>query len=188
MKDHNKGSLTVEAALIMPIVIFIIFAVMYLSFYLHDRCRIQGIVDRTLHKAELTLKHKADFPSGEVKFEDINDRGVFYLFFDNTKNDEENIGAYLQNELKRGLFFIKINSINVTVNKFGIAISVEAKVPISFFGVTNLWKPNYLVLTNASGPIHNPAETIRLSEVVLQTGSKFKGADDLKEKIERVLK
>ena len=53
-----KGSITVEAAFIMPLIILVIFSIVYLSFYLHDYCKLQGTVDLALHKAIFSAKHK----------------------------------------------------------------------------------------------------------------------------------
>lgn len=188
MKKNESGIITVEAALIMPMIVFILFALMYLSFYLHDKCRVQGIVDQILHKAELTVKHEADYSTGEIYYENISNRGVFYLPFGNTTMDEDNIRRYLQMKLESGLFLVKVTDIQVDVGKFNITISVKANLPISLPGVTNIWNANPDMIVEGKSQIHNPAETIRLSEVILDTGAKIKGVEALKEKLENIMK
>ena len=58
-----KASFTIEAVFIMPIVLFTVVSIIYISFYLHDYCRMQGITDMVLHKAAMNLKHEADIYS-----------------------------------------------------------------------------------------------------------------------------
>ena len=56
MKDKKlNASMTVEAAFIIPIVIFIIFALMYLAFQLHDRVRMETVMERALGKGDFLI-------------------------------------------------------------------------------------------------------------------------------------
>lgn len=187
-RAKQKGSLTVEAALIMPIVIFTLFSLIYLAFYLHDICRIQGMVDKTLNKAGLSVKHEADIATGDVYYEKINDRGVFYLPFGSTKGDEDSIKSYLQKELSEGLFLTDIDEIEVKAGKFDISVSVDTELRLSLRGIQKFFEPYRHRIIEGKCAVHNPAETIRMSEVVLSTGYKIKGIKALKEKIEGFLK
>jgi hypothetical protein len=158
---------------------------MYLSFYLHDMCRIQGIVDMTLHKAGLALKHEADIRTGEVAYEEINDRGVFYLIVGSTEEEERQIQNYLKQELSGGLFLAQITSIQVDAGKFKLWVSIDAKTVVSLPAIKSLFDQFSHTEIAGEYPIHNPAETIRRCEVILDTASKIKGVDELKEKIEK---
>jgi hypothetical protein len=161
---------------------------MVLPHTLHDKCRVQGIVDKTLHKAELTIKHEADITTGEVYYDDIRSRGVFYLPFGSTETDKDNILNYLKNEFEDGLFLAKIKDIKVSVNKFTIKIAVGAEIPISLQGVSEFLESYSFIQVEEIGQIHNPEELIRLSEVILDTGSKIKGVEKLKEKLQKFLR
>jgi hypothetical protein len=185
--DSRKGSLTVEAAFVMPIVIFIIFATIYLAFYLHDRCVIQAMLDKTLHKAGISIKHASDIETGEVDYENIGDRGVFYLLFGNNNQEETQIKEYLQQELTGRLFLCKIKSVEVEVNNFNLSVIVKAETDISLSGIKGLIDPLSLIKMEGNYPIHNPAESIRRFEIIIDTGSQIKGVDTLKSKIEEFL-
>jgi len=181
-----SGSLTVEAAYILPIIIFTIFALIYLAFYLQDMCRIQGMLDKTLIKAGFAVKHEADIATGEVAYDRINDRGVFYLAVGSTEKEEKQIQKYLQQELAEKLFLSNIKSVKVEVGKFKITLAVEANTKVSLPGIRYLFDRFSYTEITGEYPIHNPAETIRRAEVVLDTGSKIKGVDELKERLERI--
>ncbi len=185
-KLTTKGSITVEAAFVMPIVIFTIIALILLSFYLHDTCRVQGIVDKTLNKAGMCVKHEADIASGDIFYEKMKDRGVFYLIFGTTEHEKEQIEEYLVKELSEGLFLSQIKAITVDAGKtkLTIAVDIDTNITLPFF--TSLFMQNKYTKIKGEYPVHDPAETIRRTEVILDTGSSIKGVDKLKEKFEKI--
>jgi hypothetical protein len=145
-------------------------------------------VDKVLHKAELSVKHDSNINTGEVNFDDINNRGVFYLPFGSTKKDENNCLSYVWKELEHGLLITKIRDIQVSISKYNIEISVEAVSKMSLHALAGLVKPFPIIKIKEKGPIHNPVEQIRFSEVILETGMKIKGVEALKEKLEEFVR
>jgi hypothetical protein len=182
--NRKSGSITVEAAFIMPILVFAISALIYLAFYLHDVSMIQAVLDKTLHKEGVSVKHDADIITGEISYEDINNRGVFYLIFGDTSGEERELQDYLQQELSQSLFLTRITVINTEVRKFDLNISIEAETIIAIPFFQNLFNQYSKTLIKGDYPVHDPAETIRRIEVILDTGSSIKGVDELKEKLE----
>ncbi len=180
---RNKGSITVEAAFVLPIVIMTIFSLIYLSFFLHDKCLIQGTVDEVLHKAAITVKHDADIVSGAVNYEKIGDRGVFYLIFGSSQEEEIKIENYLLLELSKGLFLSEISSARVKADKFTIEITVGMKTNVTLPLFGHLFDSYSYIEIIENNPVHSPAETIRATEVILDTGSIMKGVAELKEKL-----
>lgn len=188
MKLRKEGSLTVEAALLMPFILFVVFSLVYLAFYLHDISKIQGIVDDSLKKASFTLKHEADFVTGETSYDNIDKRGVFYLIMGSTESEKETIQNYLQKKLSKGLFLAKITEIQTKVSKWKITITVDMEICISMKGIMDFFRPISKKRITGTSTVHNPAETIRITEVILDTGQKIKGVEALKEKIEKIRK
>lgn len=184
MKKRVSASLTVEATFVFPVVFFLIFSIICLTFYLHDKCRLQYVVDKALHKASLSLKHEADLVSGQVEYEKINDRGVFYLSLGNTEKEKGILEGYLQQELTEGFLFTKVRDIRVVVEKREIEILAEGEFNIPLGLVMNFFHPKPIRI-QVNRPIHNPAEFIRMGEVILDTGEKIKGVEVLKEKIKQ---
>jgi TadE-like protein. len=183
-----NASLTVEAAFVMPIVFFTIIALMYLAFYLHDRNRMQTVADLSMQKAGLTLKHNADIVTGRVGYQKIGERGVFYLISHSSKNAEEQIKKYLVNQLSSGLFLLKPEEIEVECNQRKVSAKIVAKseVPLPIFH--GLFQQYSKTMIAGDFSIHNPTETIRCMEVILDTGSNIKGIDKLKNSLEKYIK
>jgi hypothetical protein len=180
-----KASITVEAAFVMPIVILTVFALLYLSFHLHDFCRIQGAVDMTLHKAGLIMKHESELATAKIDYEHIKDQEIFDLWQEDSKEEEQELQVYLRRELSKGLFLTKVADIEVTVESSRLLISVRTNTSISIPWVRELMDSNSHSVISGEYPIHDPAETIRVCEVILDTASQIKGVDELKNKIER---
>lgn len=176
-----------EAALLMPLILFVIFSLVYLAFYLHDISRIQGIADDALNKASFSFKHDSDFITGETKYANINERGVFYFITGSTKPGQETLQKYLQNKLSGGLFITKITGTQTEVNHWKIYIRINTEISISIRGIMNFFNPIAHKTIEGSITVHNPAETIRMSDVILNTGQKIKGMDEIKKKLEKVL-
>lgn len=179
------GSIVVEAAFVMPLLVLTIFALIYLSFYLHDYSRIAGAMDLVMQKAGVAIKHEADLDTGCVYYERINERGVFYALSGDSEADERRITQLLEKELAGGLFISRISKVEVELGRLSIKIMVSAKADISLPFIKAA--AGSLLDMNFEGryPVHNPAETIRICEVILDTGSKIKGVDKLKDVLGR---
>lgn len=179
-----KGSITVEAAYVMPIILLTIFALIYLAFYLKDINKIQAVTDITLHKAGLTLKHNSDLVTGRVSYEKINERGILYQLMGDSENNEKAIQKYIKKQISGELFVTKVKEIKVKVNNQELIITVKANTDLSLPMLNKLFKPHSVRIISGKYPIHNPAETIRCTEVILETGSSIKGMDKLKDMID----
>ncbi len=180
------GSFTVEAALVIPIIILIIFSIFYLTFYLLDKNRIQNSMNRALYRAGFITKHKSNMVTGEIYYEDMNDRSVLYSLIGDTKEVEDDIKGYVQHCLSNGMFLTKVRDVEVDVGKFSITIQVEAKTNHSI-ALMRFLQPEGYVKFKSKFQIHDPADTIRISEVILDTGEKVKGMKELKEKLDQIL-
>lgn len=181
------GSITIEAAFIIPLVVFLMFSLIYLSFYLHDLCKIQDIINQVSHRAALMVKHDTDIASGEIAYEEINQRGVFYFLLGHTEDDEAQIRDYLRSKLSKGLFIVKIKQVEIKLTKRKLVVEIDASPSVSIKGFPEFFSFLRDRTLKQEYRIHNPAETLRKAEVILDTGSKLKGIDALKEKLDSFL-
>lgn len=183
----EKGSLTVEAALIMPLLLFVLFSVIYFAFFLHDKCRIQGMLDKMIHRAGLSLNHEGDLETGKIYYDSVNERDIFYSLWGNYNEEKAQIKQYMQKNLSEGLIFTKVRDLQVDRNAISLTVSVEAEVDISLKSVDKLLNSYKYMWIKETYPIHNPAETIRMVEVILDLGCNAKALGRLKNCIDAIM-
>jgi len=187
LERKAHASFTVEAMLVLFVVIFAVFSVMYMSFFLFDYCRIRSVTDLVLHKAVFNYKHEADMETGIVYYDEIEDQEVFYQIFGMSDSKINSIKTMLDKKLSKGLLATKVTDIQVTANMFKINIKVQGEFKIPIKGVAvMLFRKKHMEL-EVSERYHNPAKTVRISEIALELGSKIKGLDELKEKLQNLL-
>jgi hypothetical protein len=187
LKKKIQGSFTIEALLLMPIILFTIFFVLYLSFYFYDYCRVQAVADQFIHKLSINLKHESDIRTGKISYESIARQGVFYHAAGNLNNKKNEIKNYLVNKLSKGLLITKITDIQVSANISEIYIKIEGKLQVPIRAISRIISKKEAFVIEAKGSFHYPAGTVRISEIVLDLGKKIKNIDELKEKIELLL-
>lgn len=185
INGEKKGSITVEAAFVMPVVLFTVFALIYLTFYLHDYNRIQGIVNLVIHRACIAAGNDDDIESGQIFYEDINYGDNLY---GNLGPEERKITGLLEQELTGGLFISHISKMEVETGKLEIKINVIAETDIDLPLFKTAINKLHNIKVEGRYPVHNPAETIRICELILDTGSKIKGSDKLKSILEKLPK
>lgn len=181
-----RASFTVEATFVMSIVLFIIVFIIYLSFYLHDYCKIKGYIDSVLHKATLNLKHEADIITGKVNYDEIS-KGIVSKIMGRDDSKEGEVEYHLNRLLSNGLLATKVDKINVSRGIFNITIRVEGMFYAPIKGIQRIISGDKAIIVETKAVYHYPADTVRFSEVILDTGSKIKGFDKLKEVIEKLL-
>lgn len=169
----------------MPIVLLAIFTILYLAFYLHDMCRVQGIVDETLHRAGLSMKNDTDLTTVGVDYESIKDRSVYGLLRGDRIEIEQKLNSYLQLRLAKGLFLFNITDSRAEVDMTKLTISVQTESRIKIPWTAQFFREYSRRVISGEYPIHDPAQTIRVCEVILDTAAKVKGVDELKNTIEK---
>jgi len=187
LKKMIKASFTIEAVFVMPIVLFTMVSIIFLSFFLHDYCRLQGITDHVLHKAIINLKQEGDIKTGRVNY-DLIDKGLIRKSLEGSYDREKEIEAYLTKILSKGFLTTRVTDVQASVETLKVYIKVEGRFesPIKGLpGVNSLVKP---IVIELGGRYHNPSDTVRISEVILDTGSKVKGYDELMDKLRGLIK
>lgn len=182
MKHICNGSYTVEAAFIMPLILFVIIALCYLSFYMHDKIIIQSLADDAGYKVSGYKKHESDFETGEIFYNRIGERGIFYFTFgDSEVNDS--VEEFILNRLKGKLFITEVKNVKVKDSGYKISIEIKSKASFPFHKVRSYFSKNgEFIITNYKGKPHNPTEFVRAYHALTEIISDTKGFQMIKEK------
>lgn len=178
---YYQASMTVEAVFLIPILLIVILAFMYVSLYFYD----QVLVDTTSRSAALEqeqeIRHTIDEKTKMIQYEKVSVKGLENLL--RSYDTEEIAIASKLNKTEKNMFQGKMK--NATVNIDTSTIEIRGNSELS-----SLTKAvgNYLPKSNRSNKhyvkmtVHNPEEFVRgytaLEEIAEQTGqvSKVKSA------------
>lgn len=156
-----KGSITVEAVLLVPVVVMVMIALMFSSFYLHDRVVCQTVLEKHVQRQERLRKHPVEEEKGKIQYDRLNDSVVLGDIIV-TKEEKSGLSKRIQEELKRRLWIG--NVLNVSCEISVISVTGEAVI-VTRLPMRGLMK--YLggfqeeASFTVKAPVHNPEELVR---------------------------
>lgn len=160
-----KGSFTVEAAFVMPIVIFFLLLLIYVGFFFHDRCTIQAVVDGVV--ADLCRVRESGTQMEELlSKEDWYGKGWFgSLLYSLDSEAKQKISENLYEQCEGKLFFLKIqeSEINVAIHTVNVTVTATPVYPLSFIQSVLQVKEVHIL---SEGKIHDPAKTVRYGKII----------------------
>ena len=156
--------MTVEAAFIIPIVIFIIFALMYLAFELHDRVRMETVMERALGKGDFLVSQRGREDGSPFEYEKVNKNGNWGYFRSDYKELEEEIRNYLKEELEKGFYTFQAEKIICEVNGFTVQIKMVMRKRMSFHPIKNFLGESSYVTLERKRVLHSPEELLRVMD------------------------
>lgn len=137
------GSFTVEAAFVTPIILYILFAILYLTFYLYD----EVMIDSYMVQA----------------FETYTRKGIYSIDSKENKEDEKKIKTYLEDKLKDKTMIVEIEKIEVDAKLLKYVIKVTYHMGISLKGSKNFFQGEYKSKEKKIEKMRNcPSEFLRL--------------------------
>lgn len=109
IKKIKRASFTVEAAFIMPMVLFVLFEILQGGLWLHDEAVLEALVIKRLEWGEMALRYDGDIVTGRPDYEAILQK----------EEREEKWGAVerdLNEELQEVLFMEK--TVNIKIDRY----------------------------------------------------------------------
>lgn len=183
-----NGSYTIEVVLIMPFILFVITALIYLGFYFHDQNKIEATINETLLLGRNLLRNEVQITTGLINYEAYNKRGILYSLQDNLEEKQEQIYNYLQSKLSKGFMIADISSIEVTVSHKELSIAVQANMKLPFAGLKPFFsKSGTTVIGKNSTTIENNMEFIRIFDVFSSVSEKIPVINNNLIKLQEVL-
>ncbi|MCR4434865.1 MAG: pilus assembly protein [Clostridiales bacterium] len=104
VRDSQKGSIVVEASLIMPVILMCVFAVLYFAVLLYQQVCLRSIADRAVEAGKAFWDNpRKEMETGGIGKGDINGQGLYWRFFDTQKGYKlEKIKNYAEDTLNGG--------------------------------------------------------------------------------------
>lgn len=141
-KHLIRGSITVEISMIFPIVMYVIFSIIYAAMYLHDYLAIKQTINEIALECNTAAKYPMESDGEHISYSHLNDRGVFFFIDNDYSNENEIYSRRLTDALENQLFITKIAQPNVDITCTKISVSVECNVKIPIAAVSLLLGEN----------------------------------------------
>lgn len=151
--------------MVMPIVLFVVIALIYMSFYLHDFCVIRTVSDQMVFE----LCHVKE--GGEALQLSKEKKNMIY----NTMEDS----------LNGKLFLLSYKSCEVSIDFQKITLEVCGKGDVSIRLVQRLLPPLNVHVTSY-GMVHQPAVSVRAEKLIFDEFEKTKVFDGIESLFNRV--
>lgn len=176
MKKWLKGSYTVEAAFLFPLILFIITGFIYMDLYLHDKYKIEETLNLAVLKTLAYNQVETSIVTGYIDYEGYINRDIFYRF--KSREDKEAVIInYLYTCLNEKLFLTQVKEITVKIAETELEITGIGYVNFPLFG--GMTEKDYtLSFHRMEENIINTREFVRMFDVFGEVAEKVPGADN----------
>lgn len=171
----NKGSMTVEASIIVPTVIICIVLIICMTCMLFQRAYIQAEADMAADRGAVAwLNPASDVNTGKVHIDKLDDDGLYWRVIDRNNTHKANATKeYFNLSLSKNILKKQNNSLDVKVidQLINKSISIEAHisydVPVaglmSLFGLGD----SYTINVKSQSLLDEPSEFLRNVDFII---------------------
>ncbi|WDV46941.1 pilus assembly protein [Clostridiaceae bacterium M8S5] len=197
-----KGSLTVEAAIVFPVVLFVIFIMLFMCFMLYQNAYLQSIADDIAHISASNWNNVAKLQehiNNDLKcsLSLYSNSKLYWNIYDTNGNDKLClIKQYANNCMRIGnvidgklpeQYRVEINLKNYVVyREINVVIRDSYKLP--FRGFCKLFKINevYMIRKKAKAIINDNAEFLRNVDFMLDVSDQLGILESYKETMQKI--
>lgn len=202
IKKEN-GTYSIEAALIMLVVFFVLFFLITLSLILYEQTRVNAVAQGVAQRAALTYSvNGKDMATGKVDPTKFKEKSPYWRLLDIGTNDKKvlDVKNYAQVKLSKYAINQSEYKVDVTYDNYYIYKRVNVniigyyKVPFNGFlstvidaGKTDdndkiFTSKGYKIEANAKGAINDQAEMVRTVDMIADILNQFETIHEFKEK------
>ncbi len=197
----NRGSITVEASIIVPVIILCIAAVAYMGLLLQQKAAIQSAAESAAEAGALAWSSGTDLPfEGKPGVEDIKNPKLYRRLFDGGK--EGRLGDVEEYALKLAARNELLKPVNTSVSaelkdyviykKLVVSVSKSYENPLGRLSGFLGQSETIDITAVAVSSVDEPAELIRTTDFIIdvekKVENKFPGLKNLAEKTRNAMK
>lgn len=183
----QSGMITLEAMFVFPVVFFLVITLCYMTFYLNDYVRLQGIIENYAVEEGMCIKDSDELlvaPS----YKERKSRGISYMFGD-LKKQQNSLALALEKSIENEKIIGKLEQVTVKISGAKIDVTVEMSIDVGIPQVhTNMGGSPFRYSMNTTVWIHNPEEFLRAYTKLKDTWESTKGDKLIKEKLSEINK
>lgn len=131
----NRGSMTIEATFIIPILFFSMIAFLYIGMYLHD-CYVIETVIRTATQREMRyVLQEESVKEGTIDWKYWGEKNMIWSFTANFEKEKNDLEQYIQESLEGKLLLAEQPNLTIEIAINQIIVCYESRV---------FWSMNFL--------------------------------------------
>lgn len=165
------GSFTVEAAIVMPITLYIIFAIIEFSFYLHDICVTQAVTNQAVVELSHIKESGGVLNLDAVSVGSYLDQNLSMLGLFISKEEESYIKEQIQSALEDKLYLCLDHACELENQYQKVSVKVKLDFGDSILGVLIPRKRKCIV---ASSRVYDPCACTRAGRLIYEEFRKTK--------------
>lgn len=181
-----KGSITVEAVFIFPIVFFIILAFLFFTMYLHDRTIIHCVANEACERLNQTVKQPTSYESGVIFYDKMTEKSLLAKYTGDYSVELRSMETEMKDTLKKRMMLSEVNSVQAVKGITEVTVTVKTKNNIPFLHalvyLTGIRNCTY----ECKGGIYNPSEYARAADVSLDVLSQTAAYDKVQTIFDRI--
>jgi len=210
--SRRKGSITVEAAIVIPVVILSIVAIIYIVLIMFQKAYMQAVADDAASRGAAAWNRSFNsLETLKVEKDSLGTRGLYWRIYDTEKaSRQQAVEEYMNRKYERYGILREIGRQSkvelkdyVIYKKLAVSMESSFRVPISglldMFGIDS----QYTIKVRSEAVVNEPVEFIRNTDFILDMerklerrypalknlGDKTRGImDQIKEKILELLR
>jgi Flp pilus assembly protein TadG len=196
----NKGSTTVEAAILVPLIFISILAVIFLCCLYYQRALLQSAADSVAHAGAASWFNPAsDIATGKTEINNLEETGLYWRIIEEKRDVKLNrIKTYSERILnKKAIFEPYYSNTKVEIKDYiiykrlHVCIENSYKLPgtslFKIFGVGRYIKINVSAYANINDPSEFIRDTDLLLDIEKEMENKYPGLKQAGEKTREVL-
>ncbi|HHW31921.1 MAG TPA: pilus assembly protein [Clostridiaceae bacterium] len=201
----SKGSMTIEASIIMPVIILCVIALLFIPVYLYKQTSLHSMTNKAAERAYVVWRNvNGDMETGKVLKEELNSDSLYRRMYDPFKDIRlETVRSFIESKLSKKVVFPgnKANEgpeaeITLKDNLIlkNLDLTVKDTVGIFTENYLGLFDPgkNYSFNSSSTAFIYDPAEFIRnvdfLVEIKKELEKEYPELQDTSGKLKERLK
>jgi len=178
----RKGSVTVEAAVVIPVVLLSIMAVIYIVLIMYQKTYMQAIADDAASRGAAAWgKSFGSLETVKVEKESLGDRGLYWRIYDAEEaSRQQAVAEYMDKKFGRYGMLREINrqskvelKDNTVCKKLVVSMESSYRLPIGefldMFGIDD----HYTIKVKSEAVVNEPVEFIRNVDFIIDMERKL---------------
>lgn len=177
---EERGSMTVEASFVFPIVFFVLLAVIYTCFYQVDKNNAGTIVHQAAEELAVYMKEQ------EMDEKTLSEHNLFY-FLKNTTDTQAKSKKQVEEQLTKQLMMGNVENVSVEAGYTKVTVSATVSMNIGISHIKEYFTGTPLQYkTSITVPVHNPSEFARIYDAMGEMLDDVKGFEEVKTKLKNL--